>query len=155
MEIIKANIEDFVQLTRLINIAYEHENQWKTSLRTTEEEVRGILEAEAKQLFKGIIKDEIVACALLEINGSEATFEMLSLLPQFHGQGLGYQMILFLEETARTNSCKYMICEVASFNTHLMAYYKKLGYEWFDSQKWENPFLKIDNVTFELYRKLL
>ena len=138
-DIIAASESDVEQLTSLINSAYEHESQWKTSLRTTEAEIRQLLNTDHCLIFKCINNGELLSCAVLEIDGSEALFGMLAVWPKDHRKGYGYQMIQFLEAYAKKRKCIVMKCEVASFNTHLMAYYEKMGYEWFSSKPWNNP----------------
>lgn len=155
MRILESEIEDAPFLTNLINAAYKHEEEWKSSQRINQDEVQEILDAEDVILYKGLHNEDLVCCATLEFEGSEALFGLLSVWPRLQGKGHGYEMIQFLEQMAQVRRCERMTCEVASFNTHLMDYYKKMGYEHYGSKPWYEPTLKIADVTFELFRKEL
>ena len=155
MHIIKARLEDVNELTDLINAAYQPEAEWKSSPRIGNEEVITLINGNNSSIFKGISDKEIICCASSEIRFEMATFGLLSVWPRYQDKGYGYQMICFLEQSARLNGCKTMRCGVASFNTHLMSYYEKMGYIHYDSKPWNEPSLLIEDVTFELYEKAL
>lgn len=71
----------------------------------------------------------ILAFYMNDINSKTAFITSIGLLPEYHGKGLAFMMLEFLESECKKNKFKYLQLEVHHTNTSAIELYKKFGFE--------------------------
>lgn len=135
-----ARAEDAAEIARLINLAYRVEDFFKAADRTTEAEIRCLLDAETFLLVRG--EDGAIAGVVrVAVHGREGHFGMLAVAPGLQGQGLGRVLVGAAEAWCRAAGCTTMSLEVASPRTELPAFYARLGYRHSGTKPWPHDAL--------------
>jgi len=126
-------------IANLINLAYRGEvsrQGWTTEadmiegLRTTPQEISGILEAAHSFFMLGSLAGEIVATTCCSFHDGEARLSMIAVSPPLQNQGYGKTMIQAAENLARRQwSVRCYKMHVITMRETLIAFYERLGYQ--------------------------
>lgn len=139
----KAEISDTSAIVQLINSAYRGETSragWTTEadllegLRTTTQQVAGIIKRDDAFILIGVLNDQIVAticCEWQAIGGNNtAHFGMIAVKPNQQNKGFGKQIIKAAEAmTTRQWRVVGFHMSVISIRHELIAFYERLGYQ--------------------------
>jgi GNAT superfamily N-acetyltransferase len=76
----------------------------------------------------GEISGSLVGCVYLELRKERAYFGLLSVAPEFQGQGLARELIVEVEQRAKEAGCVVMDIRTVSTRPELIPLYSKFGY---------------------------
>ncbi|MDX1915570.1 MAG: GNAT family N-acetyltransferase [Methylophilus sp.] len=139
----KAELGDASAIAQLANSAYRGESSrkgWTTEadlldgLRTTTQEVAGIIKREDAFILLGVLKDEIVAticCEWQALAGKNTVhFGMIAVKPTLQNKGYGKAIIRAAEAITRKQwRVVGFHMAVISIRHELIAFYERLGYQ--------------------------
>ncbi|HAF00942.1 MAG TPA: GNAT family N-acetyltransferase [Methylophilaceae bacterium] len=139
----KAELGDTTAITQLANSAYRGESSrkgWTTEadlldgLRTTSQEVAGIIKREDAFILLGVLNDEIVAticCEWQALAGKNTVhFGMIAVKPTLQNKGYGKAIIQAAEAITRKQwRVVGFHMAVISIRHELIAFYERLGYQ--------------------------
>ncbi len=98
-------------------------------------------------IFLAVLDDgELVGTgALKRVDAEVAELKRLWLLEQYHGQGIGYQVVTRLFDFARQNGYKIIRLQTGSNQERALAFYKRLGFSIISSYR-----ASMDDISMEL-----
>ncbi len=123
----RASRRDAAALTDLINRAYRVESFFVTGARTSEDEVRELLESGEFLLLRRH-DGSLAAAVFVEADERRARFGLLAVDPQAQGLGLGRRLVAVAEAYGRALQCEAMELCVVNIRRELPPWYEKLGY---------------------------
>ncbi|MBS7233056.1 GNAT family N-acetyltransferase [Flavobacterium psychroterrae] len=135
--ITKATLQDIPALTTLINSAYRGETSkkgWTTEAhllegkRTTEEELKEIIQDPKNTFLKFTENDKIIGSVLLVVKEHQLYVGMLTVSPELQNSGIGKKMLAEAENHANALGLSTLIMTVVSVRSELIAWYKRHGY---------------------------
>jgi len=135
--ITKATLQDIPSLTTLINSAYRGETSkkgWTTEAhllegkRTTEEELKEIIQDPKNTFLKFTENDQIIGSVLLVEKEDQLYLGMLTVSPELQNAGIGKKLLAEGEKQAKTLGLSSIIMTVVSVRAELIAWYKRHGY---------------------------
>jgi len=135
--ITKATLQDIPALTTLINSAYRGETSkkgWTTEAhllegkRTTEEELKEIIQDPKNTFLKFTENDQIIGSVLLVEKEHQLYLGMLTVSPELQNAGIGKKLLAEGEKQAKTLGLSSIIMTVVSVRAELIAWYKRHGY---------------------------
>ncbi|MEZ4359985.1 MAG: GNAT family N-acetyltransferase [Kofleriaceae bacterium] len=122
----RAGAQDAAALARLINRAYEIERFFVEGVRTTAEEVAGLMTG---GLFFVLDSDRgPVAAVYVKTEGVFAQLQMLSVSPELQGRGLGTRLVAVSEAYSQALGCRSMGLQIVNLRAELRPWYRSLGY---------------------------
>lgn len=69
-----------------------------------------------------------VGCAALSLNDTYAELKRMYVMSEYRGQGIGKQLLEFLEVAARKQGYKHFMLETGYLQTEALALYQRCGY---------------------------
>jgi GNAT superfamily N-acetyltransferase len=114
-------------LARLINRAYEVERFFVDGERTSVDEIAQM--QEHGQFFVLDCAGGHVAAVYVRTDGDEAQLQMLSVLPEHQGRGLGKRLVAVAEAFSRAKGCRSMGLQIVNLRDELGPFYRRLGYQ--------------------------
>ena len=135
--ITKATLQDIPALLTLINSAYRGETSkkgWTTEAhllegkRTTEEELKEIIQDPKNTFLKFTENDQIIGSVLLVEKEDQLYLGMLTVSPELQNAGIGKKLLAEGEKHAKTLGLSSIIMTVVSVRAELIAWYKRHGY---------------------------
>jgi ribosomal protein S18 acetylase RimI-like enzyme len=133
--ITKATIEDVSALNKLINSAYRGESSkkgWTTEAnilegkRTTEDELRAIIQDPKNTILKYTENNQIIGCVLLKEN--ELYLGMLTVSPELQNSGVGKKLMQEAEVFALALGLYKIVMTVITVRAELISWYKRKGF---------------------------
>lgn len=133
----KATVADISALNKLINSAYRGESSkkgWTTEAnildgsRTTENELKEIIENNKNTILKYTQGNKIIGCVLLVEKESELYLGMLTVSPELQNSGIGKKLMLQAELYASNLRLSKIVMTVISVREELISWYKRKGY---------------------------
>jgi sugar-phosphatase len=121
-----ASASDSPALVSLINSAFAIE-KFLEGERTDEEQLDQMMR-KGQFLLGCHGSGTLVASVYVEVRGARGYFGMLSVDPNYQGNGLGTRMVHAAEEYCRSKGCTAMDLTVLSLRSELPPLYRKLGY---------------------------
>lgn len=121
-----AAASDSGSLVSLINSAFAIE-KFLEGERTNEEQLRQMMQ-KGQFLLSCDASGKLIASVYVEVRGARGYFGMLSVNPEYQGNGLGTKMVRAAEEYCRGKGCSAMDLTVLSLRSELPPLYRKLGY---------------------------
>ena len=79
-------------------------------------------------VLAGVCADCLAGFAIMHFGIEEARLNLLAVKPEYQREGLGQQMVLWLEKSALTAGISVIYLEVRASNQPALAFYQKLGY---------------------------
>lgn len=164
----KADRKDSVTIAQLINHAYRGESSregWTTEadiiegLRTTSQEIAGIIDDEHTFILLGVLNDEVVATICCKYHEGAAHFGMIAVKPKLQNKGYGKAMVMAAEAmTRREWGVNNFQMNVITIRDTLIAFYERLGYQRTvlikdfptESELWQ---VKVQGLQFTLLEK--
>ena len=135
--ITKATLQDIPSLLTLINSAYRGETSkkgWTTEAhllegkRTTEEELKEIIQDPKNTFLKFTENDQIIGSVLLVEKEDQLYLGMLTVSPELQNAGIGKKLLAEGEKQAKILGLSSIIMTVVSVRAELIAWYKRHGY---------------------------
>jgi ribosomal protein S18 acetylase RimI-like enzyme len=135
--ITRATTKDISALNTLINLAYRGESSkkgWTTEAnildgsRTTEKELKEIIEYNKNTILKYTEGNKIIGCVLLVEKESELYLGMLTVSPELQNSGIGKKLMLQAELHASNLGLSKIAMTVISVREELISWYKRKGY---------------------------
>jgi ribosomal protein S18 acetylase RimI-like enzyme len=135
--ITKATLEDVSSLNKLINSAYRGESSkkgWTTEAnilegkRTTEDELRAIIQDPKNTILKFTENNQIIGCVLLKEKESELYLGMLTVSPELQNSGVGKKLMQEAEVFALDLGISKIVMTVISVRAELISWYNRKGY---------------------------
>lgn len=135
--ITRATTKDISALNTLINSAYRGESSkkgWTTEAnildgsRTTENELKEIIENNKNTILKYTEGNKIIGCVLLVEKESELYLGMLTVSPELQNSGIGKKLMLQAELHASNLRLSKIAMTVISVREELISWYKRKGY---------------------------
>jgi len=135
--ITKATLQDIPSLLTLINSAYRGETSkkgWTTEAhllegkRTTEEELKEIIQDPKNTFLKFTENDQIIGSVLLVEKEHQLYLGMLTVSPELQNAGIGKKLLAEGEKKAKILGLSSIIMTVVSVRAELIAWYKRHGY---------------------------
>jgi ribosomal protein S18 acetylase RimI-like enzyme len=135
--IAKAKTEDISALNILINSAYRGEHSkkgWTTEanilegIRTSEEELRELMQKPDTSIFKFSQNQIIVGCVMLVQKKDKLYLGMLTVNPELQNSGVGKALLQFAESYAIELSLSKIVMTVISIRSELISWYNRHGY---------------------------
>lgn len=83
--------------------------------------------------------------AVKKLDEGIAELKRLWLLEEYHGQGIGYQVMIKLLQFARENGYRSLRLQTTDLQTRAIKFYKKLGF-----YEIESYYKSMDNVSMEI-----
>lgn len=143
-----ATAGDARALVGLINAAYKVEDFFVFGPRTNVEDVTARMAApDASFLVIDGRDGRLVAAVYVEIHGDRGHFALLSVDPMLQGQGFGRSLIIAAEEYCLAAGCTALDLEVVNLRSELPRYYKRLGFEPYDTA----PFPDVSKLRREAH----
>lgn len=121
-----ADESDAEALVPLINRAFEVELRFFDTERIDLEETREHLKKGTFLLAES--DGRIAGCNYVELRGDAGYFGLLSVDPDFQGNGLGRKLVEQAEDFCRKAGCSLMQIRVLNHRNELPPFYEKLGY---------------------------
>ena len=69
-----------------------------------------------------------VGCAALSLNGTYAELKRMFVIPEYRDQGIGKQLLQFLEVSAQKQGYSHFMLETGYLQTEALALYQRCGY---------------------------
>jgi len=135
--IAQATADDVSSLNQLINSAYRGESSkkgWTTEAnilegkRTTEDELKEIIQDQKNTILKYSENNEIIGCVLLKEKENELYLGMLTVSPELQNSGIGKKLMLQAEVFAAELGLSKIVMTVISVREELISWYKRHGY---------------------------
>ena len=135
--ITRATTKDISALNKLINSAYRGESSkkgWTTEAnildgsRTTEKELKEIIEHNKNTILKYTEGNKIIGCVLLVEKENELYLGMLTVSPELQNSGIGKKLMLQAELHASNLRLSKIIMTVIYVREELISWYKRKGY---------------------------
>ncbi len=135
--ITQASAEDISSLNKLINSAYRGESSkkgWTTEAnildgsRTTENELKEIIENNKNTILKYTEGNKIIGCVLLVEKERELYLGMLTVSPELQNSGIGKKLMQQAEVVALELELSKIVMTVISVREELISWYKRKGY---------------------------
>ncbi len=147
-----ATAVDAPVIARIVNLAYEVERAFIDGDRTSEGEVRRLLE---HGRFLILEEDrEPVGCVFIEEQDGRGYLGMLSVLPDRQGGGRGRALVEAVEHACRRTGCHAVDLWIVDLREELPGFYRRLGYEPNGEKPFTDPRLK-RAARFLVYSKNL
>lgn len=134
----KARPEHAEAIAHLVNLAYRpaaghggwtHESQLVSGDRVNPAQICDMIAQPGAVILLGWQAEQIIACMLVEAQGSSAYLGMLAVHPAAQQAGLGKLMLAEAERHARLSlRCDKYVMSVLSVRSELLAYYLRRGY---------------------------
>jgi ribosomal-protein-alanine N-acetyltransferase len=101
---------------------------WITLRRTYDESI-SMLNDPAREVYVGIVEDDIIAFLILRMDGAFIGYiQTVAVVPEWRGRGVGSRLIEYAEERIFRETPNVFI-SASSFNPGAQRLYKRLGYE--------------------------
>jgi ribosomal-protein-alanine N-acetyltransferase len=101
---------------------------WITLRRTYDESI-SMLNDPAREVYVGIVEDDIIAFLILRMDGGFIGYiQTVAVVPEWRGRGVGSRLIEYAEERIFRETPNVFI-SASSFNPGAQRLYKRLGYE--------------------------
>ncbi|MEC5167250.1 ribosomal protein S18 acetylase RimI-like enzyme [Flavobacterium sp. PL11] len=132
-----ATEKDSSSLNKLINSAYRGESSkkgWTTEayllegLRTTEQELKGIISSEKNTILKFIESNALIGCVLLIEKQEQLYLGMLTVSPDLQNSGIGKKLLQHAEVFSTERGLSKIVMTVISVRSELISWYKRNGY---------------------------
>ena len=142
-----ATPEDIPELVRIINLAYRVEDFFIDGDRTNSADVKFRMDSpDACFIVVDAPDGERLAAAVwVEVHETRGHFAVLSVYPEFQGQGLARSLIDAVEKHCRDAGCNAVDLEVVDLRRELPPFYTKFGFsecgiaEFTDTGKLKRP----------------
>ena len=106
---------------------YEHAKPPTSALKETVESVAAAME-NGQQALIGYIEEIPVAMVRLELNDDSLDFSRFSVVPESQGQGIGKEILRYLEEYAMRQQKTVIRCKVRADVAKNIMLYQSIGY---------------------------
>lgn len=101
---------------------------WITLRRTYDQSI-SMLNDPVREVYVGIVEDEVVGFLILRMDGAFVGYiQTLAVVPQWRGRGVGSRLIAYAEARIFRESPNVFI-NASSFNPGAQRLYERLGYE--------------------------
>lgn len=145
---------DVERITRLVNRAFEVEAFFTAGDRTTDAQIRAMLQAGV--FFLAELRDALVGCVFTERReGGRGYIGMLAVDPSYQRGGLGRQLMRMAEQHCRQARCHEVVITVINLRTELPPFYQRLGYQECGTAPYSDTQPAIQPVHFIVMRKPL
>jgi GNAT superfamily N-acetyltransferase len=121
-----AGAHDAAALAPLINRAYEIEQFFVDGERTNQREVEELQRTGRFLLLDG--RDGPVAAVYVQTEGAAARIQMLSVLPELQGRGLGTRLVAVAEALCAALGCSSVGLQIVNLREELGPWYRRRGY---------------------------
>ncbi|MDR3694414.1 GNAT family N-acetyltransferase [Mucilaginibacter sp.] len=166
MPVTKALVTDVPELNILVNSAYRGETSkkgWTTEanlldgLRVDEETLYSYFDDPAVNILKHTEDDGVITgCVYLEKRSHKLYVGMFSVSPLLQANGIGRQLLVAAEASARQLDCDSLTMTVISIRHELIAWYQRRGYQptgevlpFHHDKKFGNPKQPIELIVME------
>jgi GNAT superfamily N-acetyltransferase len=150
-----AKPQDIPALVRLINAAYLVESFFIRGARTSEQEVRDLMQVPgtAFLVFDTINGSAPAGTVYVMAKGRSGHFALLAVDPLEQGNGLGRKLIGAVEEYCRTARCEFLELEVFDAREELPAFYESCGFRPDGTVPFSKPELLLKPAQLIVMRK--
>ena len=101
---------------------------WIT-LRRTYEQALKMLSDSSREVYLGLVKDQIVGFIILIMRGALVGYlQTVAVKPEWRNKGIGKKLMKFAEHRIFSQTSNIFLC-VSSFNRDAQRLYERLGYE--------------------------
>ena len=126
-----ATLADVVEIGELSRKYIEHDLVW----HYTPEKLARLLKSEIKNVVVSRIGDQLVGFGIMTYSEEQANLDLLAVKPGYRNQGIGRQIVSWLEEVALTAGIATVDVQVRKTNTGAITFYKLLGYKILDEKR--------------------
>jgi len=124
-----AGSSDIAEIVRVTNIAYEVEQFCLSGDRTDSADIRELM---GKGQFLVVphaeIPSTVIASVYMSFSNGRGYLGILSVDPQYQGQGIAKVLVSAVEENCRREGCGFLDINVVNLRNELFPYYSKLGF---------------------------
>jgi ribosomal-protein-alanine N-acetyltransferase len=101
---------------------------WITLRRTYDQTIK-MLNDPTREVYLGLVKDEIVGFVIFLMRGALVGYiQTVAVKPEWRNKGIGSKLLDFAEKKIFTRTSNVFMC-VSSFNKKAQRLYQRLGYE--------------------------
>src|SRR5438552_18932061 len=151
MKIRRATALDADEIARIINAAFEIEQEFRRGERTSSSEVFSSISMR-NELFP-VAEDggRLVGAVEVRVDGDTGYFGMLAVDSSVRRGGIGRALVEAAEAHCRSAGCSVMTMSTGENRTELLPYYRKMGYRLTSIESSTDPAFKyaIRVVTME------
>ncbi len=125
-----AKVSDVIEIGDLSRKYIEHELGWKY----TPKKLRKLIENRIKNVIVAREDNKLVGFGIMTYYEEQANLDLLAVKMTYRRQGIGKQIVIWLEEVAYTAGLINIFVQVRKINNDAIKFYMKLGYEVIDEK---------------------
>src|SRR2546422_8133606 len=142
MKIRRATALDANEIARIINAAFEVEQEFRRGERTSSSEVLSSISLRNERFLVAEDGGRLVGAVEVRVDGDSGYFGMLAVDASVRRGGIGRALVEAAEAHCRGAGCSVMTMSTGENRTELIPYYEKMGYRVAAVEPSTNPAFK-------------
>lgn len=126
-----ASLADVVEISELSRKYIEYDLGWDY----TPEKITRLLKNKTKNVVVAREDNQLVGFGIMTYHEEHANLDLLAVKIRYRYQGIGRQIVQWLEKVALTAGTFTIFVQVRELNTGAIKFYKKLGYKIIDERQ--------------------